>query len=91
MGVDEEGEETSSRIVLSKPTGREDGGYQQYEIVIKHPNGKYYEFLHSYNSEHGIDLFRERPNDPIICFEVEPFKIEKTEYRKIPNEKDSDK
>lgn len=80
MGNDEDHPHDS--IVETTPVGGTDGGYQMKDVVVKHPDGKLYQFTYYYDDEHGMNWSSE---DPDMLFEaVEVEAVPTTTYKYVP-------
>jgi hypothetical protein len=88
-----DGDTGPSFVVYTKEIGRGLRGYSEQMVVIKHPNGKFYQFVYEYDSEHGMDMFSENLYKEIKAYEVEPCEKVVVTYKKCKeqNEKDSTK
>jgi hypothetical protein len=68
-------------VVHREKLGRRHDGYEYDQVVVKHPDGKLYQFEVAYDDEHGIIPCCERPNDLIPAIEVEPVEVVTIAYR----------
>ena len=71
-------------VVHREPLRGLDGGYEQERVVVKHPDGKFYRFIHRFSSEHGIDPWEEHPDALVEAVEVVAKTISKVVY--VPKE-----
>jgi|SRR5271154_6726962 len=68
-------------VVHSEKLGRRSDGYEHDRVVVKHPDGKLYQFEVAYDDEHGIMPCREWPDQMTEAIEVEPVEVVTTTYR----------
>jgi hypothetical protein len=59
-------------VVHSEKLGRRNDGYEYDRVVVKHPDGKLYQFEVAYDDEHGIMPCIEDPDELTEAVEVEP-------------------
>jgi hypothetical protein len=78
LGIDEDG--SKDRTVASTNQGVNSSGYEVETKVVKHPDGKFYEFAYESNREHGIVACLEHPNDLIEAHEVVAEEIKIVKY-----------
>lgn len=74
-------DESPSRVVHSEKLGVEHDGYEVERVVVKHPDGRFYQFDFKYEREHGIMPCREWPDELTEAIEVEPVAKKITTYK----------
>ena len=77
----------SDCVVQREHLGRRQDGYEHARVVVKHPDGKLYQFEVVYNDEYGIFPCIERPNEVTVGVEVEP--VETVMIRYEPKDRTS--
>jgi len=82
MGNDEDN--PFDGVVDETPLEGTDGGYQMKEVVVRHPDGKFYRFVYYYDDNHGMTLSHENPDGDFPAVEVER-RVVKT-YTYVPVE-----
>lgn len=81
MGMDED---HPKNFVVARRAKSTRNNYQCDEVVVKHPDGKLYQFDFLYNDEHGIYPCCEWPNGTLgsaEAIEVEPVEVVTITYR----------
>lgn len=81
MGWNEDAKLEQSLVVHSEKLGRRSDGYEYDRVVVKHPDGKFYQFEVGYDTEHGITPCTEWPDDMTEAIEVEPVETVTIAYR----------
>jgi len=82
MGNDEDS--PFDGIVHTEPLEGTDGGYQMKDVVVRHPDGKFYKFTYYYDDDHGMTRSHEDPGGTFEATEVK--RVEVTTYRYVPVE-----
>lgn len=80
MGKDEDN--PYNGVVKSTPLEGTEAGYQMLEVVVKHPDGKLYQFIYYYNDDHGMNWSYEDPDRMFPATEVKA--VETITYDYIP-------
>ncbi len=80
MGLDEE--KPYDGILEEEELG-ENNGYEESLVVVKHPDGKLYQFIFQDNTEHGVTPCREWPEKEIEAYEVRPVEQVIVSYERI--------
>lgn len=80
MGWTEDSKYEREFVVHSEKLGRRSDGYEYDRVVVKHPDGKLYQFEVAYDDEHGIIPCRERPKELTAAIEVEAVEVVTTSY-----------
>jgi len=70
-------------VLASEKLGRRDDGYEYSRVVIKHPDGKLYQFEVAYDTEHGITPCTDDPDEMTEAIEVEPVETVTITYRPV--------
>jgi hypothetical protein len=68
-------------VLHSEKLGRRDDGYDYDRVVVKHPDGKLYQFEVAYDTEHGITPCTEDPDEMTEAIEVEPVETVTVTYK----------
>lgn len=68
-------------VVHREKLGRRHDGYEHDRVVVRHPDGKLYQFEVAYDDEHGIVPCREWPNQLTEAIEVEPVETVAITYK----------
>ena len=80
MGLDEENPYDG---ILEEEELGENNGYEERLVVVKHPDGKLYQFAFEYNTEHGVCPYSEWPQKEIEAYEVRPVEKIIVSYERI--------
>jgi len=78
-GHDEDGDQ--DRVIHTDKLGRRSDGYEHDRVVVRHPDGKLYQFVFRHDPEHGILPCREWPAEVTEAVEVEAVEVVTIVYK----------